>query len=165
MKKLIPFVLFLCSCGGGFNSEYSIEDDFIYYVRNFETRMNTRITIDIRFSDSVSDDYVAVCYSYNPKKLSLKNYIEVNPRHWEKLSDQEKELVIFHELGHCIFNRGHDSKMAYFTSDQQRAYGVSSMPKSIMYPNVFKGSTYSTFKTYYHDELENEEVNLLDYLR
>lgn len=43
--------------------------------------------------------------------------------------------VVFHELGHCILNRGHDAKM---TTDR---YGVQ-IPESIMYPSEFGERSY-----------------------
>ena len=33
--------------------------------------------------------------------------ITINKKHWNRLDSLQKELLIFHELGHCILGRGH----------------------------------------------------------
>lgn len=36
--------------------------------------------------------------------------IVINQHYWNDMSSECKELLIFHELGHCILNQGHDQK-------------------------------------------------------
>lgn len=36
-----------------------------------------------------------------------KNYVVINTKFWKRASDLSKESVVFHELGHCVLDRGH----------------------------------------------------------
>jgi hypothetical protein len=58
--------------------------------------------------------------------------ILINVRFWERNKDNHDAIqnVVFHELGHCILNRGHTKKM------MRDAYG-NEIPNSIMYPSEF----------------------------
>jgi hypothetical protein len=85
-----------------------------------------------------------VCYSYesNPDW----NYIEIDKDYYDMYSNTEKEELIFHELGHCIFNRDHTT--------ERMMYKSYSVPISIMYPYMFGGSWfYEQNLTHYYDEL------------
>jgi hypothetical protein len=57
---------------------------------------------------------------------------------WAILPDSQRELLVYHELGHCIFFYHHDL-----------AYHTSTMPESIMYPTLFDGDTYESYHEYY----------------
>lgn len=63
---------------------------------------------------------------------------------WETASDVEKEMVVFHELGHCALSRMH-----------KHAKGPWGHPMSLMYPSIFSSYTYRSSRGYYIDELFN----------
>ena len=70
------------------------------------------------------------------------NTILVNCPAWKSMTDQEKESLVFHELGHCSLNRHHLSTI----TDQ-------GIPKSVMNPYMMEVETYSANRTYYLAEL------------
>ena len=40
-------------------------------------------------------------YSHSP------NHVIIDSEFWSRASDNFKEMIVFHELGHCILNRDH----------------------------------------------------------
>lgn len=79
--------------------------------------------------------------------------ILVNRVFWEarSVTDRLREIVLFHELGHCILGRQHNSEL--------RADGA---PSSIMDPNPVDEQKYEALRSYYVQELfaENARAEL-----
>ena len=70
--------------------------------------------------------------------------IRMNSTWWPlHLNDQERENVVFHELGHCVLNREHSSGIDV-------ELGI---PASVMYPSPLPPGVYTRFRKYYVDEL------------
>jgi hypothetical protein len=55
--------------------------------------------------------------------------VVVDKEYWGRLSDDERKLLIFHELGHCVLGRKH---VPTFHSDENYVF----TPDSIMYPDA-----------------------------
>lgn len=73
--------------------------------------------------------------------------ITINKRIWDTLSDYDRQEVIFHELGHCVLRRIHQS-------GEISAYGgAMNIPSSVMYPYRISGTIYRDNIVHYHDEL------------
>lgn len=55
--------------------------------------------------DGVSDESAShtpgECMPYNSHKIELSRSL------WDKMSDTMRKSLVFHELGHCVFNRVH----------------------------------------------------------
>jgi hypothetical protein len=51
------------------------------------------------------ESIVAVCKSWT----SGHREILIEKGYWNQLNDYGREELVFHELGHCVFNRGHDN--------------------------------------------------------
>ena len=50
--------------------------------------------------------------------------VQINVTTWEYISPERKELLIFHELGHCILGKGHDdTKLAIMNTNLLESYG------------------------------------------
>lgn len=133
-----------------------VEPEFLAYVEDFEMQTGEKNIIPISFKTIEEEYVIALCYNYNN---TSKNYIEVDPEEYNKLSDSEKEETIYHELGHCLLNREHDETILKASS-----YGIPrSIPKTIMYPYVF-GKFYLQYKNYYVNELLDKNASLSDFL-
>ena len=50
---------------------------------------------------------VGVCIKYN----NGDREILINKEAWDTFSDAKKEILIYHELGHCSLNRNHDDSL------------------------------------------------------
>ncbi|HUV84453.1 MAG TPA: putative metallopeptidase [Methanosarcinales archaeon] len=82
------------------------------------------------------DVTIGVCYSGSdtPRIVIDKSY-------WADATDTQKEVLMFHELGHCILGRGHDTRL-----------DNGKVPVSVMYPTIFT-FWYTKKRKYYLDEL------------
>ena len=72
--------------------------------------------------------------------------INLNARMWQKRSELANRLTLFHELGHCLLNRGH-----YIGSD-----------KSIMTAYIPATETFKIYYEDYMDELFNPSLGLYE---
>jgi len=122
--RTILFLLFLVSCGK-FSDMLNREDTptpkttdkaFSKYVSSFELHFNKKVKVPITFS-KLDDRYAGVCYTYS----NGYREIEISKTSWDSMNDEQREQVIFHELGHYVLNKGHDDTMLN-----------SGCPKSIM---------------------------------
>lgn len=94
MRYLI-LLLFLSSCGEG-----KIPLGAMPHVLSFELDFGVKVTSTIQFVDKITaiDGAVGVCYPTNVIQLDI-NY-------WRQSHD-EANMVIYHELGHCVLKQGH----------------------------------------------------------
>ena len=159
MKYLI-LALLLSSCGDTWKDDVVIKKDpkdqptkrkteidpkLIPYYELFEniTGINAE-HIPAEIVD-LPDSVVGRCTYYIDWEL-----IQIDTAYFEKGSDNSKEEVMLHELGHCALNRGHTKKV--ITDDY---YGE--IPGSIMYEFAIGDyQFYEKNKDYYHEELNNE---------
>lgn len=113
-----------------------IDNEFIYYLDLYRAHKNQYLgTEDIRPIDiifhSQSDTAIGRCIiSSNGHRV-----IEIDPSFWFYVSNWDKEVLFYHEMGHCDLNRGHSN------------------PQSIMEQYHIGGYVYSQNKTYYLMEL------------
>lgn len=111
MKRIATLIaLILTGCG----AIPAIDPAFSTQVSAFEAAYGHAVQVSISFTSALRSDQNGVC---------LKNGdVRVSASFWAIASDAEKEMLIFHELGHCVLNREHD------TSLNSEGY-----PKSYMY--------------------------------
>lgn len=67
--------------------------------------------------------------------------VEISRNAWNRFSDESREQLIFHELGHCLLGRHHTSDI------------WNNIPKSIMNPIQFSDWVYVPNRVYYLNEL------------
>ena len=79
------------------------------------------------FVDSLEGDTVGEC-TFQTDFLGGRHFAKVVflRSAWDKYSETEREVLVWHELGHCVLGLGHDARVDV------------DGPVSIMYPNVFK---------------------------
>lgn len=102
---LIVLALLVVSLVRPSNDEYkeinSYRDDFTYYFKS-DTH-----NIDIRFVDKMTTDYKnAVGYCYKPT-----NSIEILRSYWAEIPNIKRQMLIFHELGHCLLDKKHSDEL------------------------------------------------------
>jgi len=112
---------------------------FNSYVSSFESLFSVSVNTPIVFGDV--GEYAGVCYKYS----SGYSEIRINENNWEFLTEKQKEQLIFHELGHCVFDREHNDNFD------------NGCPESIMRSYMFSQSEindcYNPFFDDYIDEL------------
>lgn len=111
MKHLIILFL-LISCGkvpfDKINTDrpYVIKKTnplFSAYVKQFESDFNVKVKIPIVF-EKLNPHYAGTCYIWSDGYRQ----ISINKNHWDSYSEEQREQLIFHELGHCVYNLGHN---------------------------------------------------------
>lgn len=109
MRRNFPLcVLFwLVSCG---HTPYKNFGGFGAYIQKFEeesVKYNKKqevIDLTVSFSSNLKSGVAGNCFigvNTTPK-------ISVSSEIWEMLTEERREMLIFHELGHCILGYEHD---------------------------------------------------------
>jgi hypothetical protein len=136
MKRYLWLLIFT-ACG---NTSNQVDPEFNKYIELFEKTYNLKISLNMSFA---AQPYprVGVCYTQNGKgKL-----IQIDRDYWNQIDDDAKELLMFHEFGHCVLGRDH-------RSDYMQVDGFV-VPASIMNPYMFSSTVYSKNRDYYEKEL------------
>lgn len=129
-----------------------IEPEFEYFVDLFELEQKVNVDIEIKFA-KLELPAVGMCYYYQYENGSREFVnIEIDPDYWQITSETKKEVLLFHELGHCVLGRDHDEQRVYYT-----------VPKSIMYPYLFDFA-FQKYRSYYVEELKNPKTIFTNHL-
>ena len=103
-----------------FDSYKSLFQEEHLNYRGYKTNLGN---ININFYDT-TDDIVGKCIKYNFHKEILIDF-----KYWNEHKDDlaQREILIFHELGHCVLNLTH----------QEGGYSIMGMniPFSLFYTN------------------------------
>ena len=125
-----------------------IDPAFNTYVAQFESYLGKSIgDIPIQFSPQ-SGKVIGVCIVWNSQWREIKidpDYWNADPNDGGPIDDDEKLSLIFHELGHCVLNRGHLATT--FDSNGWNVY------TSFMNPYIFFSDQYPETRNYYINEL------------
>ena len=158
MKNIILLFLFIfftaCGASTSYNKSLKIESDFIEYVQKFEELNGNKIddlqiqfaTLDPSIAGLCETETIVTIKKLTGKKVITKTpKIKINLAYWSnQLADDNarREMLIFHELGHCILNRAHNSEVNIYNE-----------PISIMFPFIFSHNSYVRNYDMYINEL------------
>lgn len=135
--RVLLLALVIAGCG---QKQY-IQSDFHEYVKSFQDnatkcgKVLDMSSLVIKFDtegDLISRNVLGVCEN---------NEVKINPEAWKGLDSLSREELIYHELGHCLLKRSHNSNLD------------NGYPVSIMYPNLFYSMVYKMFYNNYLTEL------------
>lgn len=117
--------LFLAACVQ--DHAIFVEPDLRPYVDQYEKDSGTKVVgVTIRFGEIPNEKHVGICYKTIDPFGGAKREIVIRKEYFDKITENQRMVLIYHELGHCYLNRGHlDEKI----SEGQ----FKGMPKSIMY--------------------------------
>jgi len=113
---------------------------FVYEAKLQGVKVNTQ-RLRIEFMPGLPHRWLAACFNMG----SYYPYIGVDRYVWERSGSLRKEYTIFHEMGHCILNRNHDTRL-------KDGYH----PISIMYPDdrvIDNSQYYLEYRAEYMHEL------------
>jgi hypothetical protein len=158
---LIPILFILTSCAYEINVTDNIlandntlgyieSPSFSIYLDRFKheaSLLNISIdrieNIDIVYGDYSTTYTIGMCLKTENEVII---YLDFN--FWTKMSnDTLREALLFHELGHCFLNRGHDETLIIKDNKQ--------IDKSIMSISLLYYDIYNKYKEYYMKELFN----------
>ncbi len=150
------------SCGRGVTPSPGDRGPFDSYFQQFESFsvQNGR--------DTFGDDAITIAFAkLNGTEAGRCEWhfikgrkVLIDPDKWEGLDEPSREALLFHELGHCLLHREHDSKEARIpdlrsAAEKDPRDGTTEFtgPKSLMNPTSVAGSVYLRNKGYYVKEL------------
>jgi hypothetical protein len=142
MKLSAVFTLcLLVSCG---RPTTTVDPAFTDYVNSFETATSHSVKSGISFGDAGQGNAGFCNFS--------QQQIQIDQTAWDSFGPDEREELIFHELGHCDFQLTHNLKKIavpearFNNSDEQE-------PESLMYPVVLTAWLWHEHRAYYVQQL------------
>lgn len=162
--KTIITMLFLCSCGKTTKALDHITKPEKPFEWVSDSELNTYL-ISFKNTFKVETNYVAtefatleaptvgLCWSYDDGSRK----IQIDSNYWKSVNSQGKEQLMWHEAGHCVFNRGHNDETMQIKVklNGEEDYTYGEVPKSIMNSYVFGEEWYyNTLKNHYIKELK-----------
>lgn len=147
MKYLLVFSLLFLSCSVG--QSVNVEPQYKKYVTLFEQEsarvgypvVIKGLTIESRFT--LGGFILAQCRMFNFPNPS----IQVSLYWWDRTSEAEHEIVLLHEISHCILRRYHRNDLY-----------PDGRPKSLMNEELFDAKTYLDNRDEYIRELFEENT-------
>ncbi len=118
-----------CKKKNDFSPVYNVPPQFESYIGSFIAEAAARghhITVNnliIQFDSSLSVLYCAKSNVISSQN-NIQKIISLNPTLKCWLNNTQLETIIFHEMGHCLLGRDHDTGLL------PKGY-----PRSLMYPN------------------------------
>jgi hypothetical protein len=167
-KITVLFLLFLTiACSDESEPIYSVQDEFVPYVMQFiqeGTNRGYSVTIDnliMEFGETDEEEYCGQCI-YAPDDPTVQRRIVINSNSacWAMESEQSKEVLIFHELGHCVLNRiNHkEDKLPNGAYASMMNRGELNLYEPCVY-DIGDGDCDKSYRrTYYVDELFDENT-------
>lgn len=154
LRKAVPMFatyilcLLLTNCAQEIPRKFEVPAEVLPYVIEFQYQAyvhNVPLKIDdlvVEFKQDLHiENAVGLCYygnsTYTPR-------IEIAAWWWNFASNTQKEILVYHELGHCILGRKHDKVLDIYGN-----------PESIMYPSVLSAYHYEANKENLLKELFN----------
>lgn len=131
-----------------------IHSEILPYVREFESLYGKKTeNISITFTSFFGSSVVGICQSYSKNGGWYRDkVIKLDRDYWNESSKAAKEILVFHELGHCELERDHDDE---FLTTNEDGIPVL-MSKSIMNSYIINETKYIENRTYYIIELFNK---------
>lgn len=113
---LVFLLLLLVSCGNPVQDFLNVKGSpvrrsktdptFNQFVESFTKQFNVAVKVPIVLRN-INPKYAGVCLKYS----NGYREIQINSTHWKNYSLEQKEQLVYHELGHCVLNRGHNDKL------------------------------------------------------
>ncbi len=131
-KEFGPYIKNFIDYGKKYDKDYSEEVSQIqFYFADIKAKRGEE-----QATNAASREVVGYCDPEEKPKA-----IVIDRSYWKTASNTGKEILIFHELGHCALDRDHNVKR------------VKDKPISLMYPILTDEDSYTQNKTDYLREL------------
>lgn len=120
-----------------------VDPQFRPYYDKFNKDYNVNVYhISIFFEDIKNSTTAGICTKY----ANGRREITIDRDLWNTFDVYKREVLVYHELGHCYFNRPHSVETFY--SDK-----FGNIPKSIMNAHILSSAWYEHHQHHYVDEL------------
>jgi len=166
----IILIIFLIKFSYGFYSENkdiilynkkfsNVDSEFLYFNNKFFLLTNAKSIDNLTMGFyPLGEDYNGVCFTTPDNKKE----IVIDPNYWQVSSDLMKEMLIAHELGHCVCNREHtsyedlkwyDHFFSRILSEKINGFLYDGCPDSLMHYSDFPEFCYIKHFMYYWTEM------------
>jgi len=126
------------------HTKHKTSPEFLPYVNSFEEEFAVKVRVPV-ISRKLDLSTAGVCYVWSDGYRE----IQINSMHWSNFSEEQKEQLIFHELGHCVFNLGHDDSMLEYRRDCP-----NSIMRSFMFNQYEIDNCYVPENSHYMEDLD-----------
>lgn len=172
MKKLLLLSLFIsmlsCQKQSLEPSVYQIDKDLQVYVTSFTEEARKR-GIEIKYEnlimvfDSSSENLCGKC-TKQPSEGQRTIRIKKDFLCWKGVPNQNREALVFHELGHCFLNRSHRDDLLPNKAEASLMNSNSYGPyQPCIYAINGDDCDRTPRRSYYIDELFNEKTGIPDW--
>ena len=165
MIAITPILLITHYCSI-LQSEKNIDPEFLPFYHSFLKEAQSRgfnlthLNISINFKPTLENKKQSLAIN-NEKELGYCEirftqdpFINIDPASWSQMSTTQREMTVYHELGHCLLLKGHTSTK---THDHRQL--------SLMNSASFPDQEYLSNRDHYLDELfKYRPYHLRDYL-
>ena len=172
MKTLVLFLLLIttlsCQKQSLEPTVYQIDKDLLPYVTSFAEEAKKR-GIEIKYENLImtfDSSSASICGKCTKQPLEGQRTIKIKKDIlcWQGVPNQNKEALIFHELGHCFLNRGHRDDLLPNKADASLMNSNSYGPYQPCIYAIDGDECNRTYRrTYYVDELFNEKTAIPDW--
>lgn len=140
--RLALLILILSGCG----QPIYVQPELQPYVDRFTAAYGRTLekTIEVKFDD-LKDQPILILGECDGMGGERPRVL-IRQGIWETYNDASRELIIFHELGHCELERHHEGELS----------------ESIMRPTILLDSDYINYQNYYVNELFSRVARLPD---
>jgi hypothetical protein len=112
-------------------------DDAQAQGNDVSARLSPDLQIQFGSLDAYGSGVIGLCETSGSMRQ-----VTFDPDFWDQVSETQRQLLVHHELGHCVLYRAHRSELL-----SSGAYA------SIMYPIILSSATYTANPAYYLNEL------------
>ena len=169
MKKLVLLFLLICviSCQKQQiePTVYQIDKDLQPYLNSFTEEAKKR-GIEIKLENLImkfDSSSANLCGKYSKQSLDGQRTVIIKKDFicWKGVPNQNKEALVFHELGHCFLNRSHRDDLLPNGADASIMNSNSYGPyQPCIYAIDNNDCNRTTRRSYYVDELFNEKTSV-----
>lgn len=127
VKRLVVLSLFILASGCGRFDVFGppiVDGELIYYVNLYKSEKKVYTGIEyIRKIDVIFRSLIPPALAMCLRWSNGDRQIEIDPYTWyKKLSETERQLVLFHEMGHCDLNLGHIEEVGIMRAELMEEY-------------------------------------------
>ncbi len=98
MRWLLILVIFVAGCG------VTVPDEVLPYYQKFESISGETADVSAFFVDEIEGSEGP---GLRVAGKCVDGRIELSREHWDNSDDVSKEILILHELGHCVLDLPH----------------------------------------------------------
>ena len=154
--KILPMLSFVLIVGCGKSLQDMIDmgkkpysksktnEVFRPYIDSFTNEFNVAVRVPVVLK-KLEANKAGVCFVWSDGYRE----IQINSLHWEFFTEEQKEQLIYHELGHCVFNLGHDDSLM-----PNNRSCPNSIMRSFMFSQVEALNCYVPERLHYMENLD-----------